>query len=533
MRVVRNGSQFIIKANYYSPALNAACRSVPGMSNLGGNAWGGYVDAMCLVAAKLEAGGIRGVQAFPLRDALEVGDPLVPLAGKDRRPYQLEAVKFLLDRKRALLADTMGLGKTCSALTAARALASRTLVVCPSYVRGVWADREIAKWWPDAASKIFLPKGIKEISIEQPWEDAQVVVIHYDILYAWREALADWNPRVVIFDECQALMGESSQRSNGARHVSRSAEMVWGLSGTPMTNRPRDLWNVVDILCPGRFGNFFQYGLRYCNAHKSQVTPTKCVWVFDGKSNEAELRQRLETFMIRRTVADVGLQLPPKTRQIVPIQVPAKAALSPNAGAREMRESLSRAADAKMTPVFELVKEHAIGGHKVVVFCYRRSVADQLADAMREAGVAAETIHGGVPALRRGLAIERLRGASGGGVLACTIDSTSTGIDLSFADVAVFAEITYEPHELLQCEARLHRFGQTSPVLIQYCIAMGTTEELISQMVIDKLDTFAAVVGSTGESLGSDLRGTDEDVLAELYAAIEAQKPVKKKRKAK
>ncbi len=250
----------------------------------------------------------------------------------------------------------------------------------------------------------------------------------------------------------------------------------------------------------------------------------KVVWDFNGASNQEELHARLSVFMLRRTATDVALELPPKTRQIVSVDVPAKAHLAPNAGAKEMRASLDRAADAKIHDALELIRGHVASGHKVVAFCWRRSVADFLGNALREAKQGAAIIHGGTPTLQRGKALEEAKATRSGHLLAATIASASTGIDLSYADVCVFVELTYAPQELLQAEARLHRFGQEKPVLIQYVIARGTTDDLIAAKVIAKLDVYEKVIGKTGESLAGDLAGDPEDILAELYSAIEKGK---------
>ncbi len=182
------------------------------------------------------------------------------------RTYQKEAAKFLIDKKRAILGDTMGLGKSCSALTAAKEVGGKTLIVCPSYVRGVWAapNGELAKWWRDASA--IMLKGTKPSPI-----DADVVVIHYDILHAWVDALRDWGPVAMIIDEAHALMSSDSRRTKACRAIANSCEYVWGLTGTPLTNRPRDLFGVVDTIRPGTFGSFFKFALRFCDAHKITV----------------------------------------------------------------------------------------------------------------------------------------------------------------------------------------------------------------------------------------------------------------------
>ncbi len=527
MKAHPTATGWAITAAYYSPALLAHARAVPGCARGAKNQIVGSLDAIRLLCDRLRLAHLRfDESALPAAGAVPDTDFLMPIAAKGLRPYQLEAVRFLLSTKRCILGDEMGLGKSCSALTAARALAGRTLIVCPNYVRGVWTAEqgECTKWWPRA---VVLPLASTKPCPMVGFAAPTIAVIHYDILHAWVDAIREWGPRTVIVDEGHALMNENSRQSQAVRAVAADAEFAWVLTGTPLTNRPRDLWNVVDTLHPGRLGAFFSFGIRYCDAHKEAVTPTKTVWKFDGASNLEELHDRLKCIMLRRTKEAVGLQLPPKTRQMVSVEVPAKARIMPDAGAKAMRLSLDRSADAKIKDAIALLIGHLEAGHKVVTFTHRRSVADHILDTLREAGFAGSLIHGGVAPLRRSRAIAEAQSAPGAHVLVATIDCASTGIDLSYADVAVVVELLYEPHKLLQMEARLHRFGQSKPVLIQYVIAAGTTDELIANKVIAKLDVYDKVIGEVAGGLGSDLRGSDEDILGGLYLAIEKGKKSK------
>jgi SWI/SNF-related matrix-associated actin-dependent regulator 1 of chromatin subfamily A len=541
MRVIAldEPGRFGIQEQRFSPALVSAGRAIPGMTwDATQRLWTGYSDAVAVTCDWLKGKGLRletgalGGRVVPL---------LTPHTFAGLRHYQADGVRFLLERAEegVLLADDMGLGKSCQALTAAKTLGRKTLVVCPSYVRGVWWNSqtggEIEKWWPESQGLegecVYLPSGLKpgKKTIES-LTAARVVVIHYDILAAWAGVLAQWLglSGTVIFDEIHALQNESSKRSKSAKLVRAAAKYAIGLSGTPMTNRPRDLWNVLDTLSPGRFGkNFFGFGLRYCNGHKEEIPAIgKTVWKFDGSSNTEELRARLGYLMLRRLKQDVALELPAKTRQVIWQDLkgasrPSGIALARNA--RELRAMLDRSADQKLEAGLELVLGHLESqGAKVVVFCYRRAVAEWVANAARKSGFDGPVgvIHGGVSTLRRGKATEELKTSPGAGLLAVTIDSCSVGIDLSFAAVGVVLELTYEPHELLQLESRLHRFGARDPVLIQYLCLRGSIDELIAAKVISKLDTFEAVVGQTGDNLGSGLGGQGGDTEAEVSSSI-------------
>ena len=86
-------------------------------------------------------------------------------------------------------------------------------------------------------------------------------------------------------------------------------------------------------------------------------------------------------------------------------------------------------------------------------------------------------------------------------------DCCATGIDLSWADVGVFVELVWEPRDLQQAEGRLHRFGQESPVLIQYVIARGTVDDIILRAVIRKLDNYDKIVGKLDDGLREGVSG--------------------------
>jgi superfamily II DNA or RNA helicase len=330
----------------------------------------------------------------------------------------------------------------------------------------------------------------------------------------------------LVVHNCHALQSEKSRRSKAAKVIARAASRRIGLSGTPMTNRPRDLWNVVDTLSEGRFGNFFAYCLRHADAHKEEVARDKVVWIFDGASNLEELNVRMRRFMLRRTIAEVGMQLPGKQRQAVVVQPKRMRLFGPNVqtlirGGRindeALRKALNLAADGKIGDVIDLVRSHVNEGRKVVVFTYRRAFAEAIAEAAYDGQ--ATFIHGGVPLEER---TKRMKKQPS--VLAATIDVTAGGISLVYADVAVFAEMTWEPHELIQCERRLWRFGQKKPVLIQYVIARTSVDELVRKVVIDKLANFETAIGKTGESLSADLmrdqKASVEERLKDLFTRL-------------
>src|SRR4051812_19652437 len=92
------------------------------------------------------------------------------------------------------------------------------------------------------------------------------------------------------------------------------------LTGTPVENRPREAFGLLRALDPGQFNDFFRYGLRYCDGQKEDAGRRQ-VWVFNGLSNAAELRERIKPLMIRREKSQVLKDLPPKRRVTIEVEL--------------------------------------------------------------------------------------------------------------------------------------------------------------------------------------------------------------------
>lgn len=523
----------------FSPKLRDACRSIPGM-RWEAPQWVGYRDAVSLVVDELQAKGLY-IEDMPASAPLRNGvKPSVAKAAvKDLRDYQALGVRFLLEHaaEGALLADDLGLGKSGQLLRTMRALGMPALVVCLASGRSVWGaseSSEVKRWWPEAWPPRVLA-GTQPVAKVQHCNRGAclmrcgcagtcckplppslpavpLTVCHYDILHAWAPLLA--GIPVVAFDEIHSLQSEKSRRSGAAREVARAASYRMGASGTPMTNRPKDLWNVCDVLSEGRFGNFFQYCMRYADAHKEQVTETKAAWIFDGASNLEELKKRLASFMLRRTKSDVSIELPERTRQIIEVDIPLKRqvsisdALTDNAS---LRRALEYAADGKLPQVCDLAQEHAEAGHHVIIWCHRRSIAEDIAERL-----GAVFVHGGQPLAERQRTAELHPK-----ILCATMDSVGTGVNfLSYADIGIFAELDWQPHKLVQCEGRQHRSGAKRAVLFQYVIAAGTADEVVRKVVLKKMQAFEEGVGALDDGLRSDL-GKDVSEAAQLKKMYE------------
>lgn len=587
-----DGPIWSISADYFSRSLNEHARAVPGLrydpTPSDKSRRVGYVDAVAACVARLRHAGItvRGADALPAPDAWRTARTPFLYAVDKLRPYQVDGVRFLIQHSAegCLLADGMRLGKSLQFITAARAFKSKTCIVCPPHLVGVWGRRpdapegpgEIAKWWPDAwkaGPGVVIPEGVKRTAPIDP--QALVVVIHSDLVYAWVDHLLAWGMKTLGVDECHLLQGYNSRRTNAVRKLAASAHRRIYLSGTPMTSRPRDLHPVLDTLCPGRFGFFFSekqddptkplatFSKLFCASHKVTVgsgTAAKEVYDHRGASNldvpdgkhclveEETLASRLRYLMLRRVKSDVDDQLPPKQRQIIDVEIPAKRQIGVSSDllahkGAGLRQSLDLAADGKFKAILNLLAAHIEEDSKIVAFCYRRQFAEilieQLRAKMKNTPCWLQWSHGGLHFRERDRRIDAFRRDARPGILAATIDTTSTGIDLSFCDAGTFCELTWEPHELIQAEERLYKFGEGEKSYIEYVIARGTGDELILRGIIQKLDDFSRAIGPTGDRMLEDLkkRGGGDSGLTRLMKVIEEMQqgatPPRAKRKAR
>jgi len=521
--------RFAITCPFDKRAIELA-QDIPGLrwdARLSGRV--GYIDATTIYARRLEQARIGKVvwAKHPHRGALSNRPTF------DLRSYQDVGVDFLVETSHtgSLLADSPGLGKTRQGLAAVGWLkAYPAVIVCPSNVKYGWA-RE--------CEKLGLPEPLI-ITSKKPTDDMRIaeedgiVIINYDIIAAWQDILM--GAKTIVFDEAQMLANEKSKRSKAAKAIARKAIHRIALSGTPLMNTPNELWNIVDTISPDRFGKFFHFANRYCGAFQEEIKKknsdevVKKVWNYKGSSNQAELAERMQTLMLRRTKQDVAIELPPKTRELVELDVPEYD--NPDRwwsidNKNQAQIALGIAGQLKIPAAVDLTRKHVAEGSKVILFSYKKDIARKLQQNLIGHGIDTFLATGDETNDRRRQNAERARDE--GGVLCATIDAMGTGVDyLSYANVIIFVELHYVPLKLLQAEDRAHRSGQKSSVFIYYLVALGTIDEVIRDRIRMKLVNFEGAIGSTGENLKDDLMGeTEEEALAavrELAREMEKRK---------
>src|SRR5262249_55830616 len=214
----------------------------------------------------------------------------------------------------------------------------------------------------------------------------------------------------------------NSQRTKACFGLARVAKRKILLTGTPLLNRPAELWALLHFLAPAQWPNFYRFAHRYCAPFKSEWG-----WDFSGASNLEELNVKLRGgLMLRRLKKDVLSQLPPLTRALVPLDVglgdlealtrlagldPLKMPLEvdplsiPFDCVAEIRHELGR---LKVGAALAFIREQADScDDKFVVFAHHRAVLNELHHGLVESG--AVLVSGETPEVDRAGAIERFQ----------------------------------------------------------------------------------------------------------------------------
>ena len=468
-------------------------------------------------------------------------------------PHQIEGIAFLLGRRRALLADDMGLGKTRQSVLAMVEAEpdGPYLVICPASIKRNWA-REINIVLPNAEPAIVGPSPLP------PADYPDWVIINYEILGKNLEQLLEFDWKGVVFDEAHYLKNYQSQRSKNASKLVKEISdepVVHALTGTPMTNRPRDLFPLLQILNHPLGKSFLSFAKRYCEAYQGDFG-----LVADGASNIEELTVQLHGVMLRRTKDEV-LDLPPKVRTWMDVELHPYAIQHYNRllqdfltkfespdqliGLPESLELTSEQRDefeesidltdvgnamgrvtqvrraiafVKCRHTIKFVENALEQGEKVIIFTSFLNTMQRFQKHFKDRAV---YVSGNVPIHQRQERVDRFQNDENIRLFCANMHIAGVGINLTAARQVVFNDLDWVPANHWQAEDRAYRIGQTGTVNVTYMIASGTVDSFVKTV----LETKAALMDSIVE--GSILVPGGEaaiklDVLSELKRMMNA-----------
>lgn len=448
-------------------------------------------------------------------------------------PYQRAGIEYAVKAGSALIADEMGLGKTVQAIGYCNITKpSRVLLIVPASLRINWY-REWLRF-----TTLDLTVGIVAGGKPENWVNTDVVIVNYDVIKKQRDQIDQTHWDVVICDEAHKLKNPTAGVTLATLGAVKNTKASSGgitagnwvfLTGTPILNRPIELFPLINRIAPDVFNNYYQYGNRFCGAKRTSFGTD-----YSGASNLELLNTTLRSNgMVRRVKADVLTELPPKVKQVIP--------LAPNGATADIKreqevfkraqaqlddalvnKELSKASEdpavwqqslanlnrAKGIMFSEIsaarlevakhkikpVVEHVLAtSGKIAVMCYHRVVVDSVMAELKVKGIKAVKLTGGCSTEARQQAIDSFQNDPETKVFVGTI-KTAVGYTITACSHVLFAELDYVPANIAQAEDRCHRIGQQSSVLVQALVFDGSLDGNMAKTLLDKANVIKSAL---------------------------------------
>jgi len=433
-------------------------------------------------------------------------------------PHQYEGIRFIEQNEgRCFLFWDMGLGKTMAALgwSSIHPEKMPVLIVCPASIKINW-QKEAKKFI--GADAIIL-SGRKP----KPLNYKGIYIINYDIVTYWLPEIQKAKFQIMICDEMHYAKNQKSKRTKAIKQLSRSIPHIIGLTGTPVTNKPIDLFAPMGIIKPRLFPSWWSYAQKYCGMKR---TP----WGIDvsGATNLTELHDKIAPYCIRRKKSEVLKDLPERQVIVRPVELtnrktynkaekdflewlqnvkPEKLSAALRAeGLVKLNELRNLVVAGKMKAIEEFIDDflETSDSKLIIMMCHKKPLHD-LYNKYKKQSV---LIDGSVSMKKRDAAVEKFQNDSKTRVFFGNIIAAGTGLTLTAADTLVFGELSYVPAEHAQAADRNYRIGQEAAhVSCYYMIADNTLEEKVCEALHKKMKVIDQILdGEITDSEGWDFK---------------------------
>jgi SWI/SNF-related matrix-associated actin-dependent regulator 1 of chromatin subfamily A len=403
-------------------------------------------------------------------------------------PHQEQSKQFLLAQKRAILADQPRVGKTLP--TTAAALENLpALIVCPAIAKTVW-EAAFNKLAPDVSVRVVNGKNDAMKTTSD-----KVVIVNYDLLQYFNNA----GFQTLVLDECHRIKNPKAARTKAAMLLMKQIPQVYALSGTPMSNRPAEMWPVLHGLGIYR-GGWFDFVYRYAKAWN----PPWGGLDVSGASNIPELKALMKPYVLRRKKEDIFMNYQEPQVSLITFDLAVDKreqefdadALMANPNALLAFEGLSevmKEAGIRKAPLAaDFIDDLLHAGEPVVVFAHHKEVVNILEEELRTHKPV--KVVGDTPKAQRQKNIEAFQS----GKTKCfigNIASCSEGIDLSVADTIVFVEPTWQTSALEQASSRVENITKNGTKPLIYLLTVrASLDHNILKRVIEKQNIINQII---------------------------------------
>ncbi|WP_082673769.1 MULTISPECIES: DEAD/DEAH box helicase [unclassified Lysinibacillus] len=459
------------------------------------------------------------------------GLPAVPIPlslQTELRPYQQEGFEWLIFMREqgfgACLADDMGLGKTVQLITyllhiyeTAADYTKPTIIICPTSVLGNW-QKELARFAPSLIVHTHYQtnrakdEDFKElVTAEKP----HVILSTYGTVSQDTEFLQNIEWATVVLDEAQNIKNMQTLQSKAIRKLLGDHHIA--LTGTPVENRLSELWAIFDFIHKGYLGSFGRFNEEF-------ILPIERD---ESESHKQKLRAKIQPFLLRRTKRDPHLQLnlPDKleSNEYCPLtaeqaslyegyiletldqleqltgfqkkgrvlKMLSKLKQLCNHPALYLKESFEDAEtmlarSTKLERIVQMAAEIVDNGEQCLIFTQYIGMGQLLQHCLSELyNVDAPFLTGAMPKQQRDRLVEAFQ-AGDFPIFILSLKAGGTGLNLTAANHVLHADRWWNPAVENQATDRAYRIGQTQFVQVHKFVTIGTIEEKIDKMLVQK-----------------------------------------------
>lgn len=384
------------------------------------------------------------------------------------RNYQAHAITTMRAKKRALLWDAPGLGKT---LVASESAEWPILIACPSYLMYHWLDHLHSQY---PTRSISIAVGTRDQREEALNKQADAYIVNIEMLRSYEMPTTT----TFIIDEAHHVRGRNAKQSKAALEVARHCEYVYLLTATPIYKAPDDLYMLFKILDPRGWTSYQSFINTYCRTYQGYYS-TKVTGVKDHK----KLQLTMSGYGLGRTYQDVALELPRLIKNDLPI-IPNREFMQKynevkfqfkynerdiNSLMEAMQILRRMTCGIKLELALELVEDIP----QAVIYTWYKATAKAIASLLN-----IPCITGEVPAE------DRKTIAQAQGLVVATMASLSEGVDLSHLNNVIFYESDWSPARMHQALSRVRRHRDSvEPVKATFIYVKGTIDEIVHQAV--------------------------------------------------
>jgi SNF2 family DNA or RNA helicase len=455
------------------------------------------------------------------------------------RPYQRAGIHWMdwlrKNNLHGVLADDMGLGKTIQALAAVRVayeetgITQHSLVIAPKSVLFHW-EREIRRVFTHMRTYVYhgTSRSTRFFQSSIPY----IFITTYETASNDRGTLARVPFYYLILDEATRIKNPDAQRSHAIKSLNASHRLA--LSGTPVENRPAELWSLFDFLMRGHLGK-----------HGTFVRVYEDAILSGGDQAAQSLGRRIKPFLLRRKKEVVAKDLPEKivmkewveltdeqrelygglqdeikhlrkalqageqvsyTTSILPVLTKLKQICDHPAlitGEVDPVEGRSNKFDLIVEKIEEIIENK----EQVVVFSHFLKMLGLFESVLKKKGIPYIRIDGGTN--QRQQLIDKFNEGQAR-VALLSIMATGHGINMTSANHVIHADRWWNPAVEDQATDRVHRIGQSRTVYVYHILTEGTLEEKIDTLLSKKRGIADQIVGAASEG---DRRWTREELM--------------------